>query len=377
MVETSSGRRYFAWGGQNVVAEYVETGSGTSPEYSKSYIYAGSRLFMTATKASSTTETKEFHHPDRLGTQLVTDGATGTSFRQSTMPFGTAISTETTGNTNQVFTSYDRSSTTGLDYAQNRTYSKGQSRFTQVDPIAMASASLGNPQSNNLYAYVQNMPTDYIDPSGLNISNGRVCYLITNGTIYKRPNGDHWFTIIHSQQVVCVGGANYSNATNSHFGGGGGSGGGSAGGDDDCRTILGTLDVQCLLRKKLEKANRRDDFIKKCIAGKIKDELRELEKERGIELDDTFISALTAGLVGAVMEGGIKVVRFRSPKAIKPNLMTIVGGVFATMAAVLVAGAYEGTIGYYNYQVKLSQASLKVAANAKSECAAEADKKKL
>ena len=167
MVETSSQRRYFAWGGQNVVAEYVETGAGTTPEYSKSYIYAGSRLFMTATKASSSTETKEFHHPDRLGTQLITEGSTGSSFRQSTMPFGTAISTETTGNTNQVFTSYDRSSTTGLDYAQNRTYSKGQSRFTQVDPIAMASASLGNPQSNNLYAYVQNMPTDFIDPSGL------------------------------------------------------------------------------------------------------------------------------------------------------------------------------------------------------------------
>lgn len=166
-VETSSGRRYFAWGGQNVVAEYTETGSGTSPEYSKSYIYAGSRLFMTATKASSSTETKEFHHPDRLGTQLVTDGSTGTSFRQSTMPFGTAISTETTGNTNQVFTSYDRSSTTGLDYAQNRTYSKGQSRFTQVDPIAMASTSRANPQSNNLFAYVLNMPTDLIDPSGL------------------------------------------------------------------------------------------------------------------------------------------------------------------------------------------------------------------
>lgn len=176
MVETSSGRRYFAWGGQNVVAEYVETGSGTTPEYSKSYIYAGSRLFMTAIKASSSTETKEFHHPDRLGTQLVTEGSTGSSFRQSTMPFGTTISTETTGNTNQVFTSYDRSATTGLDYAQNRTYSKGQSRFTQVDPIGMNSASAGSPQSNNLYSYVQNMPTDFLDPSGLFIPSENTQY---------------------------------------------------------------------------------------------------------------------------------------------------------------------------------------------------------
>ncbi len=127
MVETSSERRYFAWGGQSVVAEFVETGSSTTPAYAKSC----------------------------------------SSFRQTTFPFGTTISAETTGNTNQVFTSYDRSSTTGLDYAVNRTYSKGQGRFTQVDPIAMASASIGNPQSNNLYAYVQNMPTDFVDPSGL------------------------------------------------------------------------------------------------------------------------------------------------------------------------------------------------------------------
>jgi hypothetical protein len=31
----------------------------------------------------------------------------------------------------------------------------------------MAAVSLGNPQSNNLYAYTQNMPTDFVDPSGL------------------------------------------------------------------------------------------------------------------------------------------------------------------------------------------------------------------
>lgn len=173
MTETSSLRRYYAWGGQNVVAEYTET--STTPAYEKSYIHAGSRLFMTATKASSTTETKEFHHPNRLGTQLVTDGGAGTSYQQSTMPFGTAISTESTGYTNQVFTSYDRSGTTGLDYAQNRTYSKGQSRFTQVDPIGMSAAALGEPQSNNLYTYVQNMPTDFVDPSGLLLVTFR-CY---------------------------------------------------------------------------------------------------------------------------------------------------------------------------------------------------------
>ncbi len=167
MVETSTQRTYYAWGGQSIVAEYTETGSDTSPDYSKSYIYAGSRLLMTATMVNATTETKELHHPNRLGTELVTDGGAGTSYRQTTLPFGTALAAESTGNSNQVFTSYDRSATTGLDYAVNRTYSQGQSRFTQVDPIGMSAASAGNPQSNNLYAYTQNMPTDFVDPSGL------------------------------------------------------------------------------------------------------------------------------------------------------------------------------------------------------------------
>jgi len=99
----------------------------------------------------------------------MTDGATGASFRQTTFPFGTTVSAETTGNTNEVFTSYDRSAGTGLDYAHNRTYSKGQGRFTQVDPFGTGAATVVDPQSHNLYAYTQNMPTDSADPSGLNM----------------------------------------------------------------------------------------------------------------------------------------------------------------------------------------------------------------
>lgn len=106
ITETSGGRNYYIWGGQSVIAEYAESGSGKTPEYQKGYVYAGSRLLMTATKASSSTETKEFHHRDRLGTQLVTDGGAGTSYRQTTFPFGTSISAETPGNSNQVFTSF-------------------------------------------------------------------------------------------------------------------------------------------------------------------------------------------------------------------------------------------------------------------------------
>ena len=159
--------RWYVWGGESVIAEYSSTSWGGLYTWVKSYIYAGSRLLSTATNNGAGGETLEFHHPDRLGTRMVTNASMNTSFEQSTLPFGTALPAESSGFSNQVFTSYDRSTLANLDYAVNRSYSPGQGRFTTVDPIGMASTSLGNPQSLNLYAYVQNRPTDFIDPTGL------------------------------------------------------------------------------------------------------------------------------------------------------------------------------------------------------------------
>jgi len=136
--------------------------------WSKSYVYAGSRLLSTITKSGSS-ELTEYHHPDRLGTKLVTDSTANTAKSQSTLPFGALISAETQATTNQKFTLYDRSGVTGLDYAVNRTYNSGQSRFTQVDPIGIGASSIGDPQSLNMFAYTQNDPVDFVDPTGENL----------------------------------------------------------------------------------------------------------------------------------------------------------------------------------------------------------------
>ncbi len=158
---------YYAWGGSSVLAEYTTQSTSSSLEWDKTYIYAGSRLLSTFTKTGST-ESTEYHHPDRLGTRMISNPTGGTEVEQMTLPFGTSIDAETSGTSNQRFTSYDRSSVTGgLDYAINRTYNSGQSRFTQVDPIGMAAAEIGNPQSFNMYAYVENNPIDFVDPRGL------------------------------------------------------------------------------------------------------------------------------------------------------------------------------------------------------------------
>ncbi|HKY42964.1 MAG TPA: RHS repeat-associated core domain-containing protein [Pyrinomonadaceae bacterium] len=165
--EEAGQRTYSSADDGSVIAEFTEIGGGTIPYWSKSYIYIGARLLSTLTPNGAGGAAVDYHHPDRLGTRIVSNAQNTNSFEQVTLPFGTAISSESTGATNRRFTTYDRSATTGLDYAVNRTYDSQQGRFTQVDPIGMNASSLEHPQSLNLYSYVANDPVNRTDPDGL------------------------------------------------------------------------------------------------------------------------------------------------------------------------------------------------------------------
>ncbi|MEK6285838.1 MAG: FG-GAP-like repeat-containing protein [Acidobacteriota bacterium] len=165
--ESSNQRTYYGWAGDSVIAEYEETAAApTTPRWVKSYVYLGGRLLATIAPNGGS-ERVEYHHPDRLGTRLVTNNQDTASFEQAALPFGTALDAESSGSTKRRFTSYDRSTVSGLDYAVNRHYDPLQGRFTQVDPIGMSSVSLSSPQTLNLYAYCTNDPINHTDPSGL------------------------------------------------------------------------------------------------------------------------------------------------------------------------------------------------------------------
>lgn len=163
--ESSTNKTYYIWEGDAVIAEYVEQTSANMPKWSKNFIYLGGRLLATEAP-NGTGEIVRYHHPDRLGTKLVTNNIDTTSFSQENLPFGTALTAESTDASNRRFTSYERSNTTGLDYAINRQYDSRQGRFTQPDPLGIAAASLTDPQSLNMYSYVGNDPVNRIDPDG-------------------------------------------------------------------------------------------------------------------------------------------------------------------------------------------------------------------
>ncbi len=154
--QSSGATTVYIFSGQKVVAEYVNGAAPGSP--TKEYVYAGAQLL--ATIASGTTT---YHHPDHLSARL-NSNASGTKVGdQGHFPFGESwYLTNTT--TKWEFTSYERDSETGNDYALARYHMNRVGRFSSPDPIG---GSSGDPQTWNRYAYVANRPLSVTDPSGM------------------------------------------------------------------------------------------------------------------------------------------------------------------------------------------------------------------
>ena len=174
---------YYFWDGGQVITEHTQLLPTVNPAWSRSLVFLGSRLLATF-QPGQPGDLVDFHHPDRLGTRLITNRTNNNAIEQATLPFGTLIPGEPKNPVNPVFTTYDRSVITGVDYAVNRYYDLG--RFTQVDPVGMSLADLANPQSLNLYSYTRNDPMNLLDPSGLDPA--AVCFqditITGDGTTY-------------------------------------------------------------------------------------------------------------------------------------------------------------------------------------------------
>jgi RHS repeat-associated protein len=110
-------------------------------------------------------------------TRTVLDAQGQVKARRDYAPFGEdvgAVGTRagmagynSTDETRQQYAGTERDRETGLDHTPWRKYDSAAGRWTSPDPYN-GSMSLGDPQSFNRYAYVNNDPVNHTDPSGLN-----------------------------------------------------------------------------------------------------------------------------------------------------------------------------------------------------------------
>jgi RHS repeat-associated protein len=144
----------YLFSGSKVIAEYDNGAAVGSP--SREYIYAGAALLAKIDSSGT-----KYYHQDQLSNRLVTDSSGSTVAQMGTFPYGE--SWYNASGDKLLFTTYERDSESGNDYAQARYNLSRLSRFSSPDPIA---GSTSDPQSLNRYSYVRNMPFIFTDPQG-------------------------------------------------------------------------------------------------------------------------------------------------------------------------------------------------------------------
>jgi RHS repeat-associated protein len=156
---------------------------------STTYVYdAGGQLAAEYTNEAVPATGTEYLTDDHLGSTRLVTGPSGNIVRRyDFLPFGEDLTAGTDGRSastynsalpvgptqdwvNNKFTGKLRDNETGLDFFGARYFSAPEGRFTSADwsakPEAVPYAELPDPQSLNLYSYVQNNPLGHVDADG-------------------------------------------------------------------------------------------------------------------------------------------------------------------------------------------------------------------
>jgi RHS repeat-associated protein len=153
--QSSVGKTFYAGDGY----QRIEATAGSSERF---MIYAGGRAIAQVTKVDGTsTPNIQYLHDDALGSiNAVSDTAGTVSTRRSYEPFGKDPNPTT--ETPIGFTGQEMEDDIGLINMHGRMYDPTLGQFTSADPIMQQPYS----QGLNRFAYVNNSPLNYVDPSG-------------------------------------------------------------------------------------------------------------------------------------------------------------------------------------------------------------------
>ena len=170
----------YVYDGEGHRIKRVSTGIGGSTAL---FVYdAFDRLAAEyAPTAPSGAAQTEYRTADHLGsTRVVTDATQAVVARRDFYPFGGRIENTWGGRTQiaayaenpgftQRFTAKERDGESNLDYFLARYYASSLGRFTSADPVQITIDRLIFPQQLNRYAYTQNNPLVFVDPTGLDL----------------------------------------------------------------------------------------------------------------------------------------------------------------------------------------------------------------
>ena len=148
----------YLFSGSQDIAEYNNGAAQSSP--SSEFIYSDA-LPGSGLLASIVAGTITYFQSDHLSWRVSTNTAGQIVGQQGTFPFGESWYSSS-GN-EFVFTSYQRDTESGLDYAMARYYDSTVARFCSVDPLG---GKVSDPQTWNRYVYGRNDPINLTDPSG-------------------------------------------------------------------------------------------------------------------------------------------------------------------------------------------------------------------
>jgi RHS repeat-associated protein len=165
-VQKSSGKLYWYGMGSDALDETDLTGVTTNSGF-KEYIFFGGKRIASRDYLNNV----DYYFADHLGSARVVTNAGGTILDDSDFyPFGGERPITSSSGNNYKFTGKERDPESGLDDFGARYYSSALGRWLTPDwspaPAPVPFADLSNPQTLNLYAYVNNNPITGIDPDG-------------------------------------------------------------------------------------------------------------------------------------------------------------------------------------------------------------------